>query len=1154
MAVLERMFTRALRGSGAGLGNAAPGTGYTGSRRGSSPGSTNPGAGRGNTKNPVAGTRSITYNSPGQPLPLDIAADQLSQEDYLQSVYVMRCVRLIAETIAASPFVVGPNPFDPGNYDLDAPLARLLGPATPQAPGGPNPHLTSRAFWIWTIIQYITSGRWGWELQWDAQPEAARSNIIALWPLISIALAPIPIDGKTDIWAGFQYQTPTGFVQMTPQRVCYAWRPSIADWRMPESVLQSAHNAIYMQRALERYMVNLLKNNMVATTMVISPPFEESDQRRAWEDQFLAEYTGVDRAGGTIFGYVEHDEEDRADKPLVQVERIAQTAVEASLADLSRTAKDDICVLPGTGIVTKRGVVPVENVVVGDEVVTHQGRWRKVVATMVSQPSAPVVELRSPGLEPLSLTSNHPVYAAHYARTHADTAQQFQGHDWVAAGSLRAGRGHRKWHGLTVPALVEADGGHLDIAALHQLGRRGNFTLADADGVLSFGHRRANPIPSTLKLTPALGRLLGLYLAEGSTNGHQVTWYLHEDELDLQRQIHADTMEVFGLPVTVRPAAEGRCVRVTLSSSLAVPVFKSGNARTKAVPAWAWDGDADFMREVLWGWIQGDGSHDEKVSRGFTASRSLAWHMRLIAISLGHRASIRPVTQTASRIYGRDIAAGGLGWVVSWANRNEAAAGHGLIYRLEAGALSSPLRSVTALDYAGPVHNLSVEEDESYLTVGGMVHNCIALGVPRSLLGDASQRIYANSDAEYRNFWTITMLNLIAEIQDHVNLRLAPRIDPGAVGWFDLSKVVALQPPSIFAPPDVAEAINLGILSPQQAATLLNIPPPGTQGDTDVQTAPIGEELMAGIGMSGRADLGRRLEQWGFRSDFDAAPWVEVRQRVQMNSYLYREPWKRMGPKVELRPRIRAYEGVRQAELVRERTAGLRAVAMARATAQKVHRSLAKHYPDEVLDWVDGADWEGPTRVPLEDIDMARRPGGRDMGKVDSIAKAIAEDPDGPAAAPVVLVKTPSGSLKVADGYHRTLAHKRMGHKSVPAYVGTVDDDEGPWDREMHDAKLNRSASITVPTHELATRAMDVWYGTGGTAQLPPPRVVDVAEILNEAHPYVVESADHFNGIPNHVVDELAEKLNEAGALDEDDQPVTGVASTKVTQPTATVG
>lgn len=773
MAVLERMFTRALRGSGAGLGNAAPGTGYTGSRRGSGPGSTNPGAGRGNTKNPVAGTRSITYNSPGQPLPLDIAADQLSQEDYLQSVYVMRCVRLIAETIAASPFVVGPNPFDPGNYDLDAPLARLLGPATPQAPGGPNPHLTSRAFWIWTIIQYITSGRWGWELQWDAQPEAARSNIIALWPLISIALAPIPIDGKTDIWAGFQYQTPTGFVQMTPQRVCYAWRPSIADWRMPESVLQSAHNAIYMQRALERYMVNLLKNNMVATTMVISPPFEESDQRRAWEDQFLAEYTGVDRAGGTIFGYVEHDEEDPADKPLVQVERIAQTAVEASLADLSRTAKDDIC---------------------------------------------------------------------------------------------------------------------------------------------------------------------------------------------------------------------------------------------------------------------------------------------------------------------------------------------------------------------------------------------IALGVPRSLLGDASQRIYANSDAEYRNFWTITMLNLIAEIQDHVNLRLAPRIDPGAVGWFDLSKVVALQPPSIFAPPDVAEAINIGILSPQQAATLLNIPPPGSQGDTDVQTAPIGEELMAGIGMSGRADLGRRLEQWGFRSDFDTAPWVEVRQRVQMNSYLYQEPWKRMGPKVELRPRIRAYEGVRQAELVRERTAGLRAVAMARATAQKVHRSLAKHYPDEVLDWVDGADWEGPTRVPLEDIDMARRPGGRDMDKVDSIAKAIADDPDGPAAAPVVLVKTPSGSLKVADGYHRTLAHKRMGHKSVPAYVGAVDDDEGPWDREMHDAKLNRSASITVPTHELATRTMDVWYGTGGTAQLPPPRVVDVAEILNEAHPYVVESADHFNGIPNHVVDELAEKLNEAGALDEDDQPVTGVASTKVTQPTATVG
>ena len=1478
MGLPERIFTRALRGAGAGLGNSQPGAGYSGSGVGRNAGSTNPGKGRAG-RNPVAATRSITYNSPGQPQPLDIASDQLSQEDYLYSIYVMRCVRLIAETLAASPYVAGPDPFTPSNYDTSAPLARLLGPATPQAPGGPNPHLSSRAFWIWTVVQYITSGRFAWELQWDGTPD--KSDLIGLWPLVSVALAPLPIDGRTEIWSGFQYQTPTGFIQMSTGRVCYAWRPSITDWRMPESVLQSARNAIYLQRAIDKYMVNLLKNNMVATTMVVAPPFEEADQRRAWEDQFLSEYTGVDRVGGTIFGYAEADEDDPVGKPLVQVERIATTPIEAGLTDLSKTAKDDICVVPGTGIVTKRGVVPVEDVLVGDEVVTHRGRWRKVTATMVNRPSAPVLELQASGLEPLRLTGNHPVYAARYTLSHSDTAQQFRGHRWIPAGDLRAKLRRRDWDGLTVPVLGQHVGGdlspELDISAMHQLGRRGKFTLTDENGVLSVNSPSAHPVPSTVKLTPALGRLLGLYLAEGSTNAHQVIWYLHEDEVSLHRQIAADVMEVFGAPVTVIPAAEGKCVRVALSSTLAVPVFKGGTAKTKRMPEWAWHGDQDFLREVLWGWIQGDGSEDGTVTRGFTASRSLAWHMRLIAVSLGHRAAIRAMRQTPSRIYGRDIAGGSQGWTVAWSNTIEASESHGFTYRIEDGALTSPLRAVVDVAYDGPVYNLSVEEDESYLTTGGTVHNCIAIGTPRSLLGDASQRIYANcaddqteiltedgwrrhtdigvgtsvltlnhrsglaewqpiahmnrydvtdepmlamtgrdhdslttaehrwpvliprlggarewqlsqhlaethqlitaasvsdlpaetkwsdemvelvawhwteghvthsnqtgaigmtvitqsatanpahcdrirstlhrlfgapvssmkgrigatetwteslstrgiwhfklsrpvtalletlaparcptasfirsltrsqlelfidvslcadgwrtnagskvisqskperldglelatilsgrtphrwqakggrqtyfmslsdsrvtgvprltpvggndgnahrewvpytgtvwcptvhnstwmarrngrvyftgnSGAEYRNFWTITMLNIITEIQDHVNLRLAPRVDPSMVGWFDLSKVEALQPPSVFMPPDVAEAIQAGILDAAQAADLLGIPAAGQTADSDTQTVMVGEEAVQSGAVGGRAAVNMRLREWGFRDDIDVRDWVQVKPRVLMNAQLYQRPEMRRNPQVRARPRIRAYEGVRQADEIRARVAGLRAVALAKASSSTVHRYLAKTYPEDTLGWVDQATWDGPTSVPLADVQMGRRPGGRDMAKVDGIANAIGDNPDGPAAAPVVLVRTPSGKIKVADGYHRTLAHKRIGHKNVPAYVGDVDSEDGPWDREMHDRKLNRALPVAGRVITVGTRDLDTWYGVGGTSQPAPPATVNVKTLLEKQVPYVVEDYDQYNGTPNHVIEAIADALATEGPNDDLDE------------------
>lgn len=465
----DRILTRAakLPGSGAGLGNSAPGTGYSGNgNRPRADGmpygrANNSGKSRGKSKAPIAGTTSITYNSPGQPQNMDIANDMLAAENYQSSVYVMRCVRLIAETLAASPFVAGMDPFNPGDFSLDAPLSRLLGPSTPQAPGGPNPHASARAFWIWTVCQYIVTGRFCWEKLWDGTP--GRSNIDSLWCLPSAAVSPIPIDGKVAIWSGFQYQTPTGFKQLGVENVLYAWRMGFDDWRMPESVLSSAALPIYMQRAVDTYMTNLLKNNMVATTMIIAPPFDESDQRRSWEDQFQSEFTGVDRAGGTIFGYAEADEDDPAGKPLVQVERLAQTPMEASLFQLSNAAKSDIT---------------------------------------------------------------------------------------------------------------------------------------------------------------------------------------------------------------------------------------------------------------------------------------------------------------------------------------------------------------------------------------------ISLGVPKSLLGDASQRVFANSNAEYRNFWTITMLNIISEMEDHVNLRLAPQIGQ-EVGWFDLSKVEALQPPSIFMPPDIAEAINMNILNAEQAAQILGIPPLGSHGDSDVDTVMVGEEAAA---------------------------------------------------------------------------------------------------------------------------------------------------------------------------------------------------------------------------------------------------------------------------------------------------------------------
>lgn len=121
----------------------------------------------------------------------------------------------------------------------------------------------------------------------------------------------------------------------------------------------------------------------------------------------------------------------------------------------------------------------------------------------------------------------------------------------------------------------------------------------------------------------------------------------------------------------------------------------------------------------------------------------------------------------------------------------------------------------------------------------------------------------------------------------------------------------------------------------------------------------------------------------------------------------------------------------------------------------EAYDKLKENYPEDTIGWAKGeGKWAKQDGVPLKDIDMARRPGGRDMGKVNRISQAIT---GGEKMGRVHLVKTPEGKMKIADGYHRTLGTLKAGQKKIDAYVHTTDQNEGPWDKEMHDKKLNLS-------------------------------------------------------------------------------------------------
>lgn len=377
------------------------------------------------------------------------------------------------------------------------------------------------------------------------------------------------------------------------------------------------------------------------------------------------------------------------------------------------------CLLPGTGIVTKRGVVPVEDVQVGDQVVTHLGRWRKVTDTSVrpTEDGEMVVQLKGKGLEAITLTGDHKVWAARYGYRQS---RRFEGVGWVPAKEMvaRASSGHKPHHAMTVPKL---DAEAHPVVRLLDYVHESKFQVSEAGGVLVSSHRNTTSVPAEVKLTHQLGRLLGLYLAEGWTSGSrgpsEMGWAFHEDETNLQAEVVEALSDIFGVDAKVseRP---GRCRAVLACSRLVANLFACGDARTKRLPDWAWGGDREFMEGLLSGWVDGDGHVRQRGEQSevsvSTASESLAWHMRLIAIACGREAY--QASRERKSPFGGAMSTE---HVVSWTEGRRRPG----MYRLDDQSLTAPVEQVEPVDYSGPVHDLTVEDDHSFLTVGGMVHN-----------------------------------------------------------------------------------------------------------------------------------------------------------------------------------------------------------------------------------------------------------------------------------------------------------------------------------------------------------------------------------------------------------------------------------------------
>ncbi len=155
----------------------------------------------------------------------------------------------------------------------------------------------------------------------------------------------------------------------------------------------------------------------------------------------------------------------------------------------------------------------------------------------------------------------------------------------------------------------------------------------------------------------------------------------------------------------------------------------------KRLPEWVMTLPAYKQRAVLIGYLLGDGHYGKSGVRCNTVSPTLAMQVYEISLRLGLPASLSVIPKKEGRVqYGIEWSRASSEIIVNW-TPEELIVGKTVRWegkskyadqthvRLVEGDLVGRVRSVIRIP-GGMVYNLSVEEDESYVANGTVVHNC----------------------------------------------------------------------------------------------------------------------------------------------------------------------------------------------------------------------------------------------------------------------------------------------------------------------------------------------------------------------------------------------------------------------------------------------
>jgi formate hydrogenlyase subunit 6/NADH:ubiquinone oxidoreductase subunit I len=375
------------------------------------------------------------------------------------------------------------------------------------------------------------------------------------------------------------------------------------------------------------------------------------------------------------------------------------------------------CVPAGTPVVTSDGIRPVEQVKVGDEVLTHRGNFKEVTEVFQRRYSGLMYTFRTLGNpEKLSVTEGHPVLVYSGGAT-----------KWVDPSTIK----YRTY--LTRPVIAEIR----EVKVLsytyelhHPADRGGHFTVETV----------------SLQFTSELGRLIGYYLSEGNCDRYRVSFDINRNKNALRADIERCVRAVFDEVVSAKPGNRSDGLKLVVDSVRVAAFFKQfGTMRDKKIlPPWALSLPEQLQSEIVRTAYRGDGHYSNRyhsykhamhpnyfVIR--TASRLLANQYTYMLARLGIVSSVSINIQKDRKpcysvtVHSPHIEK--MGKLVEVDARNSPSYSHNYISITDGMIVSPVIESSVEHVRNEKVYNLEVKDDNSYVSANISVHNCVFCGL-----------------------------------------------------------------------------------------------------------------------------------------------------------------------------------------------------------------------------------------------------------------------------------------------------------------------------------------------------------------------------------------------------------------------------------------